>query len=302
MTAFTRKSVVDDRGVVQRSRGRAFTSKRALDDFGSVVAVTTIFLALVFLLLPLLVTALMAFDSRSYLGPLPPPALSVRWFSNFFSQETFISGLRTSLELAALATAISVTVGAAAAIALDRAPFPGRGLLVTLFLSPLVIPPVVIGFSLLLALSQAGVLNGFVRLLCGHVIITLPFTIRATLASLVGRDASLTEAALVLGATERQAFWSVTLPLIRTGIITGAIFAFAVSLDDVAVSTFLTDPTTYTLPVALLSAMRANFDLTIAAAAVMLMALTAILIFILDRAVGFNRLIGQGMFRPQREV
>ena len=104
------------------------------------------------------------------------------------------------------------------------------------------------------------------------------------------------------GRPERQAFWSVTLPLIRTGIITGAIFAFAVSLDDVAVSTFLNNPTTYTLPVALLSAMRANFDLTIAAAAVMLTGLTAVLIFVLDRAVGFSRLIGQGMFRPQREV
>ncbi len=133
-------------------------------------------------------------------------------------------------------------------------------------------PPVVIGFSLLLSLSQAGVINGFVRLLCGHVIITLPYTIRATLASLVGRDPALTEAALVLGATERRRSGASRCRLIRTGIITGAIFAFAVSLDDVAVSTFLTDPTTYTLPVALVSAMRANFDLTIAAAAVMLMA------------------------------
>jgi putative spermidine/putrescine transport system permease protein len=166
-----------------------------------------------------------------------------------------------------------------------------------LFLSPLVVPPVVIGFSLLLTLSRAGIIDGFARLLCGHVIITVPYTIRATLASLVGRDPRLTEAALVLGATERQAFWNVTVPLIRTGIVTGAIFAFAVSLDDVAVSTFLTDPTTYTLPVALVSAMRASFDLTIAAAAVMLMAVTALLIFVLDRAVGFNRLIGQGMFR-----
>jgi putative spermidine/putrescine transport system permease protein len=270
---------------------------RLVDDVGRFAVWTVLALSLIFLVVPLLITTLMAFDARDYLGPLPPPALSLHWFIRCFSQDTFVIGLRTSLILAVLAATISSAAGAAAAVALDRASFPGRSAVMALFLSPLVVPPVVIGFALLLALSQVGIIDGMVRLLCGHIIITIPYSIRATLASLVGRDPALTEAALVLGATERQAFWSVTLPLIRTGIITGAIFAFAVSLDDVAVSTFLTDPTTYTLPVALVSAMRASFDLTIAAAAVMLMAVTAILILVLDRAVGFNRLIGQGMFR-----
>ena len=88
-----------------------------------------------------------------------------------------------------------------------------------------------------------------------------------------------------------------TIPLARTSIVSGAIFAFAVSMDDVAVSIMLTDATTYTLPVALISSMRANFDLTIAAASVMLMLLTLALILILDRVVGLNRAIGQGVFR-----
>jgi len=272
-------------------------SARVGDDISRVVVAAVMALALLFLLVPLLVTTLMAFDARGYLGPLPPPALSFRWFMNCFRQDTFATGLRFSLALAILAAGISSAAGAGAAVALEEARFPGRGALLALFLSPLVVPAVVTGFALLLALSQAGVLNGFVRLLFGHVIITLPYTVRATLASLAGRDKRLVEAALVLGATEAQAFRTITLPLIRTGIVTGAIFAFAVSLDDVAVSTFLTDPTTYTLPVALVSAMRASFDLTIAAAAVLLMALTALLMFVLDRAVGFDRLIGQGMFR-----
>lgn len=272
------------------------TARRG-DDLARIAVALLLALTLLFLLVPLLVTTIMAFDARSYLGPLPPPALSLRWFLRCFSQDTFATGLRTSLELAVLASAISSAAGAGAAIALDGARFPGRGLLLGLFLSPLVVPAVVTGFALLLALSQAGILDGFVRLLSGHVIITLPYTVRATLASLAGRDKRLVEAALVLGATERQAFRTVTLPLIRTGIITGAVFAFAVSLDDVAVSTFLTDPTTYTLPVALVSAMRASFDLTIAAAAVLLMIVTAVLIFVLDRTVGFDRVIGQGMFR-----
>jgi putative spermidine/putrescine transport system permease protein len=89
----------------------------------------------------------------------------------------------------------------------------------------------------------------------------------------------------------------VTLPLARTGIVSGAIFAFAVSMDDVSVSIMLTDSRTYTLPIALVSSMRANFDLSIAAASVMLTGLTFMLIVVLDRLVGVNRAIGQGMFR-----
>jgi putative spermidine/putrescine transport system permease protein len=254
-------------------------------------------LGLAFLIVPLLVAGLLAFDARDYLGPLPPPGLSLHWFEKLFSQDYVVAGLSTSLQIAVLATLVNVVIGTAAAVGLERGEFRGKGVIMAAFLSPLIVPAVVTGFALLLFLSKIGVVGGFPRLLAGHIIITLPYALRATLASLVGRDKRLTEAALILGATERQAFWSVTLPLIRTGIVTGAVFTFAISMDDVAVSLFLTDPTTYTLPVALVSNMRASFDLTIAAAAVLLVGNTAILIIILERLVGFDRLIGQGIFR-----
>lgn len=262
---------------------------------GTMVAMLALVLA--FLVTPLLVTCLLAFDSRSFLGPLPPPALSLRWFEKLASLDYVATGLATSLKIAVLATVIDVLVGTAAAVALDWGDFRGRVLLMAAFLSPLIVPAVVIGLALLLFLSRVGVADGFTRLLCGHVVITLPYVVRTVLASLAGRDRRLTEAALVLGATERQAFWTITLPLIRSGMVTGAVFAFAVSLDDVAVSMFLTDPSTYTLPVALVSSMRASFDLSIAAAAVLLMAVTAVLIIVLERFVGFDRLLGQGLFR-----
>ncbi len=196
-----------------------------------------------------------------------------------------------------LSTVVTALFGTAAALALARGRFPGRAMLTSLFLSPLVVPPVVIGFGLLLFLSRIGIIDGMERLLVGHIIITLPYAIRASLASVLGQDQRLTEAALILGATERQAFWNVTLPLIRTGVITGAVFTFAVSMDDVAVSLFLSDPSATPLPVALVSHMRASFDLTIAAVAVVFMAATMLLIFILERAVGFDRVLGQGLFR-----
>ncbi|MBX5196228.1 ABC transporter permease [Rhizobium sp. NZLR10] len=276
---------------------RQSLAARTGDRIAVSLAYGVIGLGLAFLAIPLAITCLMAFDARTYLGPLPPPALSLHWFERLVSQADILTSLRTSLILAVLTTVLSVTVGTAAAVGLARGNFPGKAALTSAFLSPLIVPPVVIGFGLLLFLSKAGITNGMARLLLGHVIVTLPYCIRTSLASLLGSDQRLTEAAMVLGATERQAFWTITLPLMRTGVVTGAIFAFAISIDDVSISLFLSDPSATTLPVTLVSNMRAAFDLTIAAAAVVLIAVTALLIVVLDSVVGFDTVVGQGLFR-----
>ncbi|MGO7684255.1 ABC transporter permease [Rhizobium ruizarguesonis] len=270
---------------------------RTGDRIAGSLAYGVIGLGLAFLAIPLAITCVMAFDARTYLGPMPPPALSLHWFERLVSQADILASLRTSLILAVLTTVLSVTIGTAAAVGLARGNFPGKAALTSAFLSPLIVPPVVIGFGLLLFLSKAGITNGMARLLLGHVIVTLPYCIRTSLASLLVSDQRLTEAAMVLGATERQAFWTITLPLMRTGVVTGAIFAFAISMDDVSISLFLSDPSATTLPVTLASNMRAAFDLTIAAAAVVLIAVTALLIVVLDRVVGFDTVVGQGLFR-----
>jgi putative spermidine/putrescine transport system permease protein len=271
--------------------------RRFIDDALAGVAAVLFILTFAFLTVPLLITALMAFDARSYLGPLPPPALSLQWFERFFDDQYLTQGLKTSLVVSPLATAISASVGFATAVALDRSRFRGKAIVATVFMSPLVVPPVVIGFALLLFLANLGIVDGFTRLVCGHVILILPYTVRATLAGLVGISPALTEAAMSLGATERQAFWSITFPLARTGIIAGAIFGFAVSIDDVAVSMFLTDANTYTLPVALVSSMRAKFDLTIAAASVLLISFTLLVLLLLEYFVGVSRFAGEGLRR-----
>ncbi|MBB4521772.1 MAG: ABC transporter permease [Rhizobium leguminosarum] len=276
---------------------RQSLAARTGDRIAVSLAYGVIGLGLAFLAIPLAITCLMAFDARTYLGPLPPPALSLHWFERLVSQADILTSLRTSLILAIFTTVLSVTIGTAAAVGLARGNFPGKAALTSAFLSPLIVPPVVIGFGLLLFLSKAGITNGMARLLLGHVIVTLPYCIRTSLASLLGSDQRLTEAAMVLGATERQAFWTITLPLMRTGVVTGAIFAFAISIDDVSISLFLSDPSATTLPVTLVSNMRAAFDLTIAAAAVVLIAVTALLIVVLDRVVGFDTVVGQGLFR-----
>lgn len=269
---------------------------RLMDQVAGVTSLFIVIAAFAFLLLPLLVTTVMAFDARGYLGPMPPTEYSLRWFERFFTEPMFIDALGTTVLVAMVSVSIALVAGVTAAVFLDRHDFAGKDGLVAFLMSPLMVPPVVIGFAMLLFLSQVGVIDGFARLVLGHVILTTPYTVRATLAGLVGIDRTLTEAALSLGSTEVRAFMDITLPLAKTGIIAGAIFGAVMSLDDIAIAVFLVDPSTKTLPVALLSSMRAEFDLTIAAAAVFLIALTIALILVLDRTVGLNRVVGLGVY------
>lgn len=269
--------------------------KRYIDDIGFVIIIVVIAVSFVFLVMPIIIAVMMSFDGRSYLGTFPPPNYSFRWYLNFFSDTYYLNGLKMSLILAVIAALVSTASGVSAAIVLDRYEFRGKRALEAFFLSPLVVPGVVVGFALLLFFALIGVFSGFPRLLGGHIIITFPYTVRTTLAGLVGIKKSLTEAALSLGANERRAFWDITFPLARTGMVAGIVFAFAFSMDDVAVSMFLTSPETYTLPVAMVSMMRTQFDLTIAAGAVVLMVVTIGIVVVLDWIFGLDRLIGQGI-------
>jgi putative spermidine/putrescine transport system permease protein len=253
--------------------------------------------AFVFLLMPIAVLAVLSFDDRAYLGPFPPEAWSLRWYARFFSENYYLIGLRTSVLVSGIATVVSCLLGVSAAVAIDRHDFRGKDFVLAFFLSPLIVPSVVIGFALLNFYARVGLFDGFTRLVGGHVLMTLPFVLRATLASLAGIPKSLTEAALALGATERQAFREVTLPLARTGVTAGAIVAFAFSFDDVSMSLFLGDPRAYTLPVAMVSMMRSNFDLALAAASMLFVSVAILAVIALDWVVGLDRVAGEGMYR-----
>jgi len=252
---------------------------------------------IVFALIPLVMAVILSFDGRDYLGPFPPPSWSLRWYREFFSSTYYLDGLVTSLIVAVVATCGALAVGVSSAVFLDRYRFRGRDLLQAIFLSPLIVPTVVLGFAVLLYASALGIFEGMPRLIAGHLLITLPYVIRACLGSLAGIPPSLNEAAMSLGATPTQAFFRVTLPLAKTGVIAGAIFAFVMSFDEVAISLFLSDPFTYTLPVALLAEMRANLNLTVAAVSVIFMLFTLVLIWLLDRFIGLDQVVGRGVYR-----
>jgi putative spermidine/putrescine transport system permease protein len=271
--------------------------KRAVDNLAVGLICLVLVLAVVFLFVPLLFIVAMSLDSRDYLGQFPPPSISLQWYEKFFGDSTFMEGFKTSLLLALSTALISTGLGTAAAVFLDRHRFAGRDALTALFLSPIIVPTVVMGFGLLLFISTLGVYKGFLRLLAGHVIVTLPYVIRTTLAGLAGVRRSLVDAALSLGATDRQAFWDVVFPLAKAGIFAGFVFAFSLFFDEVTLSVFLVDAYSFTLPVALLASMRDNFNLTIAAASVVLMGITVAVLLLLDRVVGIDTVIGTRIYR-----
>lgn len=271
--------------------------KRFGDDLARLVIGLLLAITAAVMIVPLIYAVAMSFEPRGFLGPFPPPSLSLQWYRAFFASEYYMRGLGISLALATASATISSTMGALAALGLSRGGFPGAGLLSALFLSPLVVPGVVTGFALLLMFSLMMPVASAAKLLIAHVLLTLPYTIRASLSAMNGINRNLMDAALSLGATEGQALRKVLLPLARTGIATGFIFAFCFSMDDIAITIFLSSPTVYTLPVALVSNMKSNFDLAIAAAAIMLLLFTIVLLVILDRVVGIDTVMGKGVYR-----
>ncbi len=264
--------------------------------FGGSFAVLLLLTA-AFLLLPIVMTTVMSFDNRDFLGRFPPPDVSWRWYAAFFGDAYFMTGLRNSLVLSLVASVIATSAGVAAAVVLDRYAVPGKELISAFLLSPLVVPTVILGFAVLVFASLIGVTNGFTRLIGGHIILVMPYTFRTTLASLVGIRRSLTEAALILGANEKQAFWDITFPLAKTGIVAGLVLGFALSFEEVSLSLFLFDPASYTLPVAILSTMRAQFNLTLASASVVIMVFIVLLVVMLERLFGLDKVVGSGLYK-----
>jgi len=265
---------------------------RALDIVARLAVRGVMLAAVLFLLLPLLVACVLSFDARSFLGPFPPPTYSLRWYRAFLDNPAYIDGFWISLQLAAVAAALATVIGTAAALALADPRLRGRGALEAAFLSPKFVPTVVVGFSLLVFTAQLGLFDPFTRLVMGHTIITLPFTLRAVLASLVDLKRSHLEAAMSLGASEARALWDVAVPAARSGIVAGAAMAFVLSFDEVAVSLFLSDAFTQTLPITLVAEMRANLNLTVAAVSTVFLAATLLLLVVLDRTLGIERLAG----------
>lgn len=253
--------------------------------------VTTIaLLVVVFLQIPVVVVMLASFSETSYLT-IPPQGWTLKWFSAVLTDSTYLSAIRISLILAVGSTIVSLALGVAASYAIFRRMIPGSEALTSLLMSPLIIPSVVIGVALLQYFTLVGLRGSFLVLLVAHVVITVPYIVRSALASLSGIDLSVEEAARVLGADGFTAFRLVTLPLIKPGLVAGALFAFVTSMENVPVTIFLAGPRQTTLPILIFTSVEMGVDPSVAAVSTLLIIATAAVLLIAERWTGFHRFV-----------
>ena len=190
-----------------------------------------------------------------------------------------------------MATIVSSLLAVPAALSLVRGTLPGRRWIETFLLAPLSLPTIILAVGLLFFTARVGLTSSFVSLLAGHVIITIPYMLRTVLGVYAGMNREIEDAARVLGANGWRTAWYVTLPIIRPGILAGAIFAFLMSFDEVAVALLLTDSGTTTLPVSILSYLVYNYDPAVAAISTIQIAIVVVALLILERVFGIRHVM-----------
>jgi putative spermidine/putrescine transport system permease protein len=240
----------------------------------------------VFLLAPILVVLIEAFNDASIMR-FPPQRLSLRWFREFFANAEFMASLLFSLQLALLSAVISTISGTMAAVALARSR-RGTAALETALLAPLYVPRVMVGLSLLLAYAWLNVSGSFVGLLLAHVLITAPYAIRTVLVGLRAVEPATEEAARMLGATPRQTFRLVTLPLIASSVLSGFIFAFIISFSDIYLALFISGSQSITMPLRLFNFMEWDQSPLVAAASAVQIVLILAVVLVSSRLLGLS--------------
>jgi putative spermidine/putrescine transport system permease protein len=243
----------------------------------------------VFSLLPMIIIVPISFSPDEGMN-FPPEGFSTRWYEEALADEVWLRGLVTSLVIAVSATAIAGVVGVAGAYVVARFRFPGRGALAAVLVMPLMLPSVMYGLSVLLVLSSLRVRDSIPAIVMVHVILVMPYFIRVVGAMFLSADLrQLEEAARSLGATSRRTFFRVTLPSVRPGIIAGCLFAFIMSFIEFDVTNFMISGNIVTLPIAIFRALSYLYSPVVAAVSSILLLLSVVLIFSIDRVAGLGK-------------
>lgn len=242
---------------------------------------TRIFLGLfcvlvaIWLLAPTLVIIPISFTDKKSLA-FPPSGFSWQWYRNFFANPEWSTSFFNSLKVAACVSVLATVIGTLAAFGLDR--IKNSGLLRAFLITPMVIPGVVLGigvYAVYLDTRLVGTMIGFVL---AHTMLAIPFVLIAVSASLEVFDKRLETAAASLGANRWTTFRTITLPLIMPGVLSGVLFAFVTSFDEIIIALFITNPYLKTLPVQIFSSITRDADPTVAAVGTILFLATTLLI------------------------
>lgn len=250
-------------------------------------------LFLAFMLAPLLVVLLVAFTPEGYLS-LPLNGPSLRWFRAIGDNPDFVTSFWISIRLGLASASLATLVILPAALAIGRYRFAGRGAILAAVMSPLMVPAVVLGVSLLRFLSLLGIQGTFAGLVLCHAVVVGPYVLRMLLAAIAGLDGNIERAAVSLGAGRFVAFRRVTAPLLLSGLVGGWVLAFIASFDELTVSIFVASPQTMPLPLRLFAHIAETTDPLVASVSAVIMGLSTALLLLLDRLYGVDRLFSAG--------
>jgi putative spermidine/putrescine transport system permease protein len=252
----------------------------------------TLFIA--FITAPLLIVIVVSFTSKGFIS-LPTEGLSLRWFRAIFEARDIVNAFWLSIWLGLASATVAIVLAVPGALALTRYRFPGRSALMGFFLSPLMIPHVVLGVAFLRFFTDIGMTGSFFWLAMTHVVVVLPYALRLVLAAATGLDRDAERAALSLGAGRFTVMRRIVLPLILPGVAGGWMLAFIQSFDELTMTVFVATPGTTTLPVAMYNQIAHNIDPLVASVSSVLIVGTLAVMVVLDRIVGLDRvLIGKG--------
>lgn len=246
------------------------------------------FLVLLFLMMPILVIMPLSFNSEPFFTftegmlSLDPDAYSLRWYQEIIDDQKWRLAIRNSFIVGIAAALIATTLGTLAAVGLSSPWMPYKRLITALLLSPMIVPLIIIAAGMFFFYTQFNLVGTFGGLIIAHAALGVPFVIITVTATLSGFDRSLFVAGLSLGASPLKVFKDVVIPLIRPGVISGGLFAFVTSFDEVVLVLFLAGPEQRTIPRQMFSGLREQINPTILAVATLLVVLSAALLFTLE--------------------
>ena len=221
-----------------------------------------------FLLLPLVFLVPISLTNSQFLE-FPPTSLSLRWYREFFVDQSWVDATIVSLKIGFGATFISLVIGTLASVALVRADFRAKGILTAIFIAPLIIPSVVIALALYIVFLRWRLVNNIYALTIAHAMIAMPYVVMIVSSSLRRFDMTIERAARILGATPFRAFLHTALPFLTPALFASGIFAFFASFDELIITLFISGGL-QTLPVRIWNDLSLKLDPTVPAVAVML--------------------------------
>lgn len=241
-----------------------------------------------FLIFPIIIIIPLSFNAQDFFTFTPkmlaldPDGFSTKHYAEFFSNSDWQNALKNSFQIAPVATVISVVFGTLAAIGLSQSYVPFRGVIMAILISPMIVPLIISAAGMYFFYSRIGLQGTYIGVVLAHAVLGIPFVIITVTATLVGFDKSLTRAAANMGAGPVRTFFKIQMPLILPGVISGGLFAFITSFDEVVVVLFVGSAGQKTLPWQMFIGMREQISPTILAVATLMVAISIVLLTTLE--------------------